>query len=161
MNESFALIIYYCSISALVSQTSFGGETSLSVAKCRLAIGKVCLFQVAVSMASTTSRAFVTQAIWERHATLITMTAVLLLVIMVLTHSLCYTPLQKLLGNGRCHFYDTVIVSVSIKKKENRNPGSNPDLSYPNLFLSTTTLPHRPAKILKHLSTCTSKLLHQ
>ena len=26
-----------------------------------------------------------------------------------------------------------VIESVSIKKKENRNPGSNPDLSYPNL----------------------------
>ena len=74
---------------------------------------------------------------------------------------LCYTQLQKLFGNSRCHFYDTVIVSVSIKKKENRNPGSNPDLSYPNLFLSTTTLPHRPSKILKRLSTRTSKLLHQ
>lgn len=39
-------------------------------------------YEVAVSMASTTSRVFVTQAMWERHATLITMTAVLLLVIM-------------------------------------------------------------------------------
>ena len=37
--------------------------------------------------------------------------------------------------NGRC------LESVSIKKKEDRNPGSNPDLWYPE------SLPHRPDKI--------------
>ena len=42
------------------------------------------LFQDVVSMTSTTSRAFVALAMLEGHATLITMTAVLLLVITVL-----------------------------------------------------------------------------
>ena len=42
------------------------------------------LFQDAVSMTSTTSRAFVTLAMLEGHATLITMTAASFLVFMVL-----------------------------------------------------------------------------
>ena len=36
-----------------------------------------------------------------------------------------------------------------IEKEEDRNPESNPDLSYPNIPL-TTTLPQRPAKIRKN-----------
>ena len=45
---------------------------------------------------------------------------------------------------------------MCIKKKVNRNPGSNPDLK-PGPFVSQSlspapTLPQRPAKIAKHLS---------
>ena len=46
-----------------------------------------------------------------------------------------------------------LFLSVSIKKKENRKPGFERGLSYPNLSDLTTTLPHRPAKFRKNLST--------
>ena len=50
-------------------------------------------------------------------------------------------------------------VSTRIKKQENRNTGSNPDFSYPNLSpLPLRYHKRRPAKIPKILSTYTSKL---
>ena len=48
------------------------------------------------------------------------------------------------------------LLSISIKKKVNRNPGSNPDLEPgPFVYQSLSpapTLPQQPARIPKHLS---------
>ena len=66
-------------------------------------------------------------------------------------------PFLKHLGN-----LWPVSWSVSIKKKENRDQGSNldlePGLSYPNLFLLPLHCHSDPAKFRKKISTYTSKL---
>ena len=48
-------------------------------------------------------------------------------------------------------FWPVIESRVLLKKKEDRKPPANPDLSYPTLSL-TGTLPYRPLKVLKSLS---------
>ena len=65
---------------------------------------------------------------------------------------------------GSCAFRKRALLifellsSVSIKKKEKCDPGSNPDLSYPNLSALLLHYHTPPAKIPKNLSAQTSKL---
>ena len=65
---------------------------------------------------------------------------------------------------GSCTFrkrsllFFELLLSVSIKKKENHDPGSNPDLSYPNLSPLPLHYHIDPLKFPKTLSTYTSKL---
>ena len=65
---------------------------------------------------------------------------------------------------GSCTFrkrsllFFELLLSVSIKKKENHDPGSNPDLSYPNLSPLPLHYHIDPLKFRKTLSTYTSKL---